>query len=146
MADVFDLSVQECEQMLRSGVAARIAICTPSGPHIIPVNYSVVGDTLVVRTTPYSVLGTSARGSLLALETDQFDYENQRGWSVVARGRAEVVTDPGELDEIRSTWPPQPWASGSRSLFLRLRWSELSGRRLGKGWDIASGLPVRRTV
>jgi nitroimidazol reductase NimA-like FMN-containing flavoprotein (pyridoxamine 5'-phosphate oxidase superfamily) len=123
-----------------------VALSTPTGPHIVPVNYSVVDDALVVRTSPYSLLGTYGPDSMLAFEIDAFDHERQRGWSVVARGRGEVVSDPAELDHIRSTWEPRPWAAGSRSLYLRLRWSELSGRRLGTAWDLEGSMPVRRVV
>jgi nitroimidazol reductase NimA-like FMN-containing flavoprotein (pyridoxamine 5'-phosphate oxidase superfamily) len=116
------------------------------GPHIVPVNYSVVDDAAIIRTTPYSVLGSQARGSLLALEVDQFDYERHHGWSVVVRGRCAVITDAAELEHVRQTWNPEAWASGSRNLYLRLPWSEVSGRRLGEGWDPVAGLPVRRVI
>jgi len=144
--DIIDLDHDECERLLRAGVAGRIAIATPNGPHIIPVNYSVVDEAIVVRTSPYSLLGSYGRDTTLAFEVDQFDYENQRGWSVVARGRGDFVTDIDEMDHIRKVWSPRPWAGGSRTLYLRLRWTELSGRRVGAGWDLLSTMPARRTV
>jgi nitroimidazol reductase NimA-like FMN-containing flavoprotein (pyridoxamine 5'-phosphate oxidase superfamily) len=144
--ETIDLSQEQCELLLRSGVTGRVAVSSPDGPHLVPVNYSVVGPAVIVRTSPYSVLGTYGRGSVLAFEVDWFDHERWRGWSVVARGRAEVVTDPAVLDGIRRTWEPQPWAGGSRNLYLRLPWSELSGRQLGAGWDPLQTLPVRRAV
>ena len=101
---------------------------------------------IVLRTTPYSLLGSQASGTVLALEVDQFDYEYHRGWSVVARGRAKVVVDAAELEHIRETWNPAAWAAGGRTLYLRLRWTELTGRRLGQGWDPMSSLPVHRSV
>jgi nitroimidazol reductase NimA-like FMN-containing flavoprotein (pyridoxamine 5'-phosphate oxidase superfamily) len=146
MAESYELTQDECGRLLRAGVAGRIAIATPTGPHIIPVNYSVVDDAVVIRTSPYSLLGTHGRDTTLAFEVDQFDYENQRGWSVQARGRGQVVTDQDELDHIKQVWAPQPWAAGSRNLVLRLRWNELSGRRLGGGWNPADALPVSRVV
>ena len=104
--DIIDLDHDECERLLRAGVAGRIAIATPTGPHIIPVNYSVVDEAIVVRTSPYSLLGSYGRDTTLAFEVDQFDYENQRGWSVVARGRGDFVTDIDEMDHIREVWSP----------------------------------------
>lgn len=146
MAESFELSKAECESLLRAGVAGRVALAAPDGPHILPLNYSVVDDTIVVRTSPYSLLGTHGRDAILAFEIDQFDYEYQRGWSVVARGRSAVVQDPGELEHIRSVWSPHPWAGGVRPLFIRIRWSDLTGRRLGTGWDLLHQLPVHRVV
>jgi len=144
--DITELDHEECEKLLRAGVAGRIAIATPTGPHIVPVNYSVVDDYIVVRTSPYSLLGSYGRDTTLAFEVDQLDYENQRGWSVVARGRGEFVTDVDELDHIREVWAPRPWVSGTRTLFLRLHWTELSGRRVGAGWDALSTMPTRRVI
>ncbi len=146
MAESFELGREECDRLLRCGVTGRIALSAPTGPHIVPVNYSVIDDAIVVRTSPYSVLGTYGRDTTLAFEIDQMDYELQRGWSVVARGRGEVVTDPDELDEITAVWLPRPWASGNRMLHVRLRWSELSGRRIGEGWDPLDTVPVRRSA
>jgi nitroimidazol reductase NimA-like FMN-containing flavoprotein (pyridoxamine 5'-phosphate oxidase superfamily) len=146
MPESFELSRAECETLLRAGVAGRVAVVAPDGPHILPINYSVVDDAIVVRTSPYSLVGTHGRNAILAFEIDQFDYEYQRGWSVMARGRSEVVHDPEELEHIRTVWSPHPWASGVRPLFIRLPWSELTGRRLGGGWDPLHHLPVRRVV
>lgn len=146
MPDSRELSYSECEAFLRAGVAGRVAMSTPGGPQIVPVNYSVVDSAIILRTTPYSLLGTYGRDTTLAFEIDQFDHTNQRGWSVVARGRATVVQDPKDIERIRSVWEPQPWASGVRSLFVRIRWDELTGRQLGTGWDPMHELVVRRQV
>jgi nitroimidazol reductase NimA-like FMN-containing flavoprotein (pyridoxamine 5'-phosphate oxidase superfamily) len=129
MAELFELSGAECRALLAAGLVARVAMCTPVGPHIVPVNYALVDDSLILRTTPYSLLGSEGRDATLALEVDQFDYERQRGWSVVARGRAEPVTTADDLAYIRRSWEPHAWASGPRNLFLRLRWTVLTGRR-----------------
>jgi len=133
MAMPVELGFEECARLLRGGVAGRVAICTPDGPHIVPLNYAVDGNAVVVRTTPYSVLGTYGRGSKVAFEVDAFDYERHEGWSVVARGRADEVTDSAELSRMRAAWAPRPWADGTRPVHLRIPWAELSGRRIGPG-------------
>ena len=146
MTESFELSRAECESLLRAGVAGRVAFVAPDGPHILPINYVVVDDAIVVRTSPYSLLGTHGRDAILVFEIDQFDYDYHRGWSVAARGRAEVLQDPHELEHIHGMWAPHPWASGVRPLFIRIPWKELTGRRLGSGWDPLEQLPVRRVV
>ncbi len=146
MPESYELDQVECQRLLRAGVAGRIAVVAPDGPHILPVNYSVVDDAVVVRTTPYSLLGTHGRDARVAFEVDQFDHEYQRGWSVQARGRLEVVQDVEELDRIQQVMAPRPWAGGARTLYLRLPWTELTGRRLGAGWDPLQQLPVRRAA
>jgi nitroimidazol reductase NimA-like FMN-containing flavoprotein (pyridoxamine 5'-phosphate oxidase superfamily) len=146
MAETRELSAVECESLLRSGAAGRVALSTPTGPHIIPVNYTVVDDSIVVRTSPYSLLGTHGRNTTFAFEIDGFDRLHERGWSVQARGRIEAVTDRLELDRIREVGAPQPWAGGARPLHLRLRWTELSGRKLGDHWDPQHELPCSNSV
>jgi len=104
----------------------------------------VDGESVLVRTTAYSLLGTYGRNEQLCFEVDQFDYELKRGWSVVVRGRASFVDDQDELAEIARSWQPKPWAEGQRNLVVRIPWTEVSGRQLGGGWDPWQHLPVRR--
>ena len=40
MQTVHDLSRQDCARLLNAGIAGRVAMITPTGPHIVPVNYS----------------------------------------------------------------------------------------------------------
>lgn len=145
MADLLELSRSECEGLLRLGVVGRVAIATHTGPHILPLNYAVSRGDIVVCTSPYSVLGTYGRDSLLAFEVDHFDHPRHHGWSIVVRGRAAAVEDPEELSELVKVLP-RPWAGGSRSLFLRIPLTEVSGRRLGAGWDLEANLPVHRVM
>lgn len=146
MLESVELSPSEAEALLRSGVTGRVAVSTPKGPHILPVNYSVVDDAVVIRTSPYSLLGTHAPGATVAFETDVIDHERQRGWSVLVRGRASVISDERALEQVAQVWPPRPWAAGQRTLYLAIRLDEISGRQLGRGWDPVHENPVRRVV
>ena len=132
MAEVRELGYAECRALLMRGVAGRVAVSAPDGPHIVPLNYSVVDESIVFRTTPFSVLATYGRNAKLAFEVDSFRETRQIGWSVVARGRADVVSDTDELVHIRKVWPPEPWADGPRNLYFRLTWQELTGRSVGE--------------
>lgn len=144
MRDTHDLSRDECVRLLSAGIAGRVAVTTPTGPHIVPINYAVMHESILLRTTPYSLLGTYGRDTMLCFEIDQFDYVQQRGWSVLVRGRADIVDDADELEEIATRWPSRPWATGQRNLVLRIPWSEVSGRQLGTGWDPWHELPLKR--
>lgn len=125
-----ELPYQTCRDLLASREAGRVAVCTPDGPRIIPVNYSIVDEMLVFRTTPYSVLGTYARSSQLAFEVDDFRPEDRSGWSVVAVGRGRMIDDPEELRRIRAHRDPDPWVGGKRWLYIGLEWRDLTGRRV----------------
>lgn len=144
MHEAHELSRDECGRLLRAGVAGRVALTTPTGPHIVPVNYTIHESSTLLRTTPYSILGTYGRGTMLAFEIDHFDIEQRRGWSVVARGRGQLVDDAAELEEINRSWPARPWATGQRNLVVRIPWTEVSGRRLGDDWDPWADAPLRR--
>lgn len=125
-----ELNYRECVDLLASESTGRVALCTPAGPVIVPVNYTMVADSIVFRTTPYSELGTHGWTSRLAFEVDRLDAEHRIGSSVVARGRGVMVEDRAELELIRAFHDPQPWAPGARYLYIRLFWEELSGRRV----------------
>lgn len=139
MAHPRPLGWAECSHLLRSGVAGRLAVSAPDGPHIVPVNYTVVDSAIIVRTSPFSVIATHGRDGLVAFEVDHVDADRATGWSVVARGRAEVVRDRDELDHIRAVGEPRPWVTGGRDLVLRIRWTELTGRRLGSEPEVVPG-------
>ena len=138
------LSYEKCVELLRGAIVGRVAFTVPEGPRIIPVNYTTVGDAIVFRTTPYSLLGTHANGMAMAFEIDHIDYADHKGWSVVATGVAEFVEDVAELAGEGGLWDPKPWAGGTRLLYVRLPWIEVTGRRLGGGWTRENELPVRR--
>lgn len=146
MSDPIQLSYWQCESILRADVVGRIAFSTPDGPHIVPVNYSVVDEAIIVRTSPDSLLAAHGCGVTVAFEVDHVDHTYRRGCSVVARGETEVVEDPAEVAHVRLVWEPRPWAGGSRPLLLRLRWKELSGRQLDPMWDPLSDPPARCNV
>ncbi|HEX6148682.1 pyridoxamine 5'-phosphate oxidase family protein [Nocardioides sp.] len=137
MAMPIELPYTTCAELLATQEVGRVAVCTADGPRIIPVNFAVIDDSIVFRTTPYSVLGMHAWNSQLAFEVDQIDPEQHSGWSVVATGRGAVVEDDVELRRIQSGVQPRPWAGGQRWLFVRLRWDDLTGRRIGPAVTMA---------
>ena len=144
MTTVLELSYEECEKLLRAGVFGRMVLNRPTGPEIVPVNYVVVGNAVLVRTSPGSLLDRLADGALLAFETDDVNYERWHGWSVVARGRGERVT-PEELTEEEAAVPgPPAWIRRDVESWIRLRWVTLTGRRIGRGWSPLAEMPVRR--
>src|ERR1700712_4088821 len=116
------LGTAECRDLLASGVVGRVAMATPVGPRIVPVSYSLHGDAIVFRTSPYSELSTYGWDTELAFEIDDLDYGTNQGWSVLAVGRARVVRDPDEVQRIRREWEPRPWAPGMRNLYVALAW------------------------
>lgn len=136
MSHLRDLDREVCLQLMTRATLGRLALSTPEGPHIIPVGYALVGETVAVRTSAYSVLGTSARAALVAFQVDQVDEESRSGWSVMVRGRCYVETDSQELARVQEALG-DPWVAGARTLYLRLPLEHVTGRVLGSPDDVA---------
>lgn len=144
MDEPAELSYSKCRELLAGGVFGRIAVCTPAGPRILPVNYSVVSEAVVFRTSEDGVVANHGTDAPIAFEVDHVEYADHKGWSVVATGVGRRIDDADELSHIQRTWDPRPWAGGHRPLYVRLAWDDLSGRRLGQGWTHDNEMPVRR--
>ena len=139
MSESRDLSREDCLDLLAAGTVARVAVSTPEGPHVVPVNYCLFEDTVVVRTSSYSLLGTHARDAVVAFEIDDSEPRSRAGWSVMVRGRCTVESDPRTIRAIRAATPDGPWAGGTRNLYLRLRTDQVSGRAVGDLTPAATG-------
>lgn len=131
MNEIVELTVEECLSLLRTRVAGRIAMTTPSGLGIFPVNYSIVDDRIIFRTLPYGVIANSVHGTEVAFQIDHTDEDQQRGWSVLAVGTCTRVEDPADVRRIKEEWDPEPWAAGQRNLYFWVDWRNLTGRQVG---------------
>jgi nitroimidazol reductase NimA-like FMN-containing flavoprotein (pyridoxamine 5'-phosphate oxidase superfamily) len=96
---------------------------------ILPVNYAYIDGDVVFRTGEGTKLRASKLGTVVAFEIDEYDAETRSGWSVLAVGRANEITDPDELAAVRGL-DLAPWANGERTRYVRLRPEMLSGRRI----------------
>ena len=130
MGRLDDLTEAECVDLLRAHRVGRLALTTPGGLRIYPVNYAVHGESLVVRTLPYGEVAQHAADAAVAFSVDDLDEDLRTGWTVLAVGTARRVEDPDAVAAIRREGNPEPWASGQRDLYLSLAWDQLTGRRL----------------
>ena len=131
MSHLVELTAEECLALLARKQVGRIAMPTPAGLRIFPVNYALNGDDIVFRTVPYGVIANNAHGAEVSFEVDDVDEQLRSGWSVVASGRCERIENPAEIRVVRADADPLPWAEGVRTLYFRIRWTDLSGRQLG---------------
>jgi nitroimidazol reductase NimA-like FMN-containing flavoprotein (pyridoxamine 5'-phosphate oxidase superfamily) len=81
----------------------RLAIIEGARPTIVPVNYAMVEDRIVFRSSPGSKLDAALCGGGAAFEIDEVDDVTGTGWSVVVRGRLEVVTNRRQLMLLAAT-------------------------------------------
>jgi nitroimidazol reductase NimA-like FMN-containing flavoprotein (pyridoxamine 5'-phosphate oxidase superfamily) len=119
----------ECRRLVAPGGVGRIAFCAASGPVIVPVNYAMVADTVVIRTGEGSLIDGHADGPV-AFEVDHIDDALCQGWSVLVRGRAHRVRQAGELRHVREQAAVWPWPGGDRDVYLRIVPDRITGRRI----------------
>jgi Predicted flavin-nucleotide-binding protein len=124
-----ELSRVECAELLSTHGVGRVAVSTELGPVIVPVNYSVVDDTIVFRTAR-GATPSLASGSLVAFEVDRVDDTFSQGWSVLARGYAREVTDTDEEHRLGEQAYSAPWPGGRRDMWVRIEPYALTGRRI----------------
>ncbi len=123
------LSPGECRQLISPGGIGRIAFSTASGPVVLPVNYTVVGTSIVVRTDVGTVIETHG-DERTAFEVDHIDEVLRQGWSVLIRGQAHRVLQAGELRHVRDEARVTPWADGARDVYVRIVPDRITGRRI----------------
>ncbi|PWK65186.1 hypothetical protein BCL76_113173 [Streptomyces sp. CG 926] len=123
------LDADECRTLLGTHGVGRIAVFTPEGPAILPVNYVTAGSDIAFRTAA-EALAARAAGTEVAFEIDNIDDVTAGGWSVLAVGELEAVTNTDEVQHLTATARSQPWAGGPRTHWMKLTPLRLTGRRV----------------
>ncbi|MFI7498542.1 helix-turn-helix domain-containing protein [Streptomyces sp. NPDC049687] len=124
-----ELNRTECAHLLSTHGVGRLAVSTALGPVIVPVNYSVVEDTIVFRTA-HGATPSLASGCPVAFEVDRIDDTFSQGWSVLVRGHARTVTDIGEERRLAEQAYSTPWTGGRRDVWVRIEPYAVTGRRI----------------
>jgi hypothetical protein len=120
-----ELSHQECLDLLATRSVGRIAVAQGrQGPLVVPVNYTLDGETILFR----SGYGSKLRGVVVrpvSFEVDSIDDATRTGWSVLARGRAEEIHG-----RHARGGPPDAWVPGDKPYLVRITIRTLTGRRI----------------
>ena len=123
------LSGAECMRLLRTQTFGRIAVSANALPVVLPVNFLVLGDQIVIRTRRGTTLAAATRNAIVAFEVDQFDEETGAGWSVLVQGIAREVLDPLNLAEANAA-PLARWMDPLGSRHVSISIDLMSGRRV----------------
>ena len=129
------LSADECRRLLATRQLGRIGLTGGRFPLILPVNYAVDGDVIIVRTDSRSILAAATDDGRVAFEVDEIDERTRSGWSVLAQAVAHEVTAADRDDLLARTRASgvEPWAPGDRGHWIRLVPLHLTGRRVVPG-------------
>jgi uncharacterized protein len=134
LMEFLPIGQEECMRMLAaaSGRVGRIAVSGPGSTVLIrPVNYAFDDRTqsVLFRSALGSQLRERLRSGTTAFEIDGEDPVQRTGWSVIIVGEAGEVTDAAEIDRLRD-FELEPWAPGLKVHWVRIRPTEISGRRI----------------
>ncbi len=134
--DLQTIDARECLRLLATQEVGRLGLVAQHYPLVIPVNYGLDGDVVVIRTHPGMLLGADHMN--VTFQVDEIDRAHHTGWTVLVRGMAERVTEEHEAELVARTRATRvtPWAPGEHAIWLRIIPHRIDGRR------IVAGLPV----
>jgi hypothetical protein len=122
------LDPDECLRLVRGCALGRLAVIVDAVPLVFPVNFALDANAVVVRTDEGTKLFGACHG-LVAFECDAIERMSHTGWSVLITGRAEAVRGSADVARLERL-PLGPWCPGPTPVWLRLRPSTISGRRI----------------
>ena len=122
----------ECLRLLALATLGRIGFTSGALPSVLPVNFHLDGERILVRTGRGNKLDAALRNVVVAFEVDDFDPIDHSGWSVAVTGVATEVSDPIELDGARHE-PVARWAPAGDEAMIAISTELVSGRRINAG-------------
>jgi hypothetical protein len=123
-----ELGAHECVELLATQVIGRIAVVVDGRVSVFPVNYVLDHGHIVFRTDEGTKLDAARAGSTVTFEVDRSDPMYHTGWSVMATGPLEAVTDPDDLGRV-SGLPVRAWGRTGNH-WVRMPIASISGRRI----------------
>jgi hypothetical protein len=114
--------------LLATQVVGRVVVVVAGRASVFPVNYVLDRGDIVFRTDEGSKLDAARSGATVTFEIDRSDPLYHTGWSVMASGPLEAVTDPHDLGRV-SGLPVRAWG-GMGDHWVRMPITSVSGRRI----------------
>lgn len=124
------LERRECLALLGTVPVGRVGITSGAIPVVLPVNFALDGDQIIIRTVRGSKHDAAIYNTVVAFEADSFDPIDHTGWSVVVTGTSREL-DSGELERAQHL-PLRRWANGDgeRDRFVAIACDMVTGRRV----------------
>jgi uncharacterized protein len=123
------LPEEECLELLERHNLGRLAVIVDGRPLIFPVNYALSHRVVTFRTGHGTKL-SSAPGSYVAFEIDEYEPSTGVGWSVLVQGEAVDATTA--IDDVSWTARganPRPLPPGEKLHRLAIKSDLITGRR-----------------
>jgi len=127
------LTRQQCIDLLELQVVGRLGVSLDGEQHVFPVNFRILGDTVLFRTDRGTKLD-AAVGQRVVFEIDHVDRWNRRGWSVMVHGVAREISNDMDRHAVRiRSMTLHPWPPGPKAHWLVIDDPVFTGRRIT--WD-----------
>lgn len=123
------LDREECLRLLARGGVGRIGLTARALRVILPVNYALLGEDMVVRTSRGTNLAAATARTVVAFEIDEVDPSDLRGWSVLVTGVAQEVSDPDQRRRCDALGLPA-WAGAENTCYVRISTEIVTGQRI----------------
>ena len=121
-----ELARLECLDILRAHEVGRLVFDDGHGPMVLPVNYAMQGQDILIRTDASGSIARHATDKRVAFEVDEVDDISETGCSVVVRGTATQASPESAPPDDE----PYAWAEGVRLHVLHIHTDRITGRRL----------------
>jgi nitroimidazol reductase NimA-like FMN-containing flavoprotein (pyridoxamine 5'-phosphate oxidase superfamily) len=127
-----ELLRDECLQLLESQQVGRLAVVADGYPYVVPVNYALDGERIIIRTDPGTKFYAADREHV-GFEIDGIDEATRTGWSVLVEGVAREVKSPEDPALQRAeSLGVDTWVPGERTRWLVIEPVRITGRALSQ--------------
>jgi uncharacterized protein len=128
-AGIEELDREECLRLLASRTVGRLAFVVGEQPVVLPVNYALDAETVILRTGLGEKLA-NAPHRRVAFEVDDVSADLREGWSVLVKGVAQDVTTAiDDSSERLRTADVRPMAPDTDH-WVRIVPRQVTGRRV----------------
>jgi nitroimidazol reductase NimA-like FMN-containing flavoprotein (pyridoxamine 5'-phosphate oxidase superfamily) len=122
------LDEEQCWELLSTVEVGRLAVAAAGDVDIYPVNFVIDGSELIFRTAEGTKLVEVVLAGRVAFESDGYDPERGRAWSVVVKGQAHDLDRFSEIYHAQDL-PLFPWNASPKERFVKITPNQITGRR-----------------
>ena len=128
-----ELERSECLELLANGNYGRLGVMVDGYPVVLPMQYALDGERVVLRTNPGSKFSQAPLANV-SFEIDHVDLERETGWSVLVQGVAEDITNAIDTLSVQAReLTVDTWAQSPADCWLAIVARKITGRRITTG-------------
>lgn len=123
------LTREQCLELLQTVPVGWLAYCHAGRPQLVPVNFALDQDEVLVRTGYGDKLAAAAHQVEMSFAVSSIDPGTRTGWSVTVGGPGRLLDDGVDLANPALA-ALTAWAPGDREFYVGIVVADVSGRRI----------------